>query len=317
MCTGMRFSGSDGSMYFGRNLDWSCGYGEKVIVTPAESKVPAAFNRPSDCRPGHAVIGMGIIEGGMPLYFDCGNDAGLAVAGLNFPQSASYFEVPQDGKTNVAAYEFPFWAARNFSSVTEMKAALAETAIVGIPVSDALPVAYLHWMVSDASGSIVVECMEDGLRIWENDTGVLTNEPDFGWQRQNLRNYMMVDDDAPTYVKWRDVALEPFGLGSGMHGIPGDYSGPSRFVKAAFVNGHYPIQDSEAANVTRMFRSLWSVAVPEGCVRAHDASFEKTVYTSCFSAKSMTYYYAAYGDLAIKSKALGDCPVGIEAPFAP
>ena len=113
MCTGIRFTDTAGNMYFGRNLDWTCGYGERVVVTPPAAQVPAAFDRPGDPERGHAVIGMGIVAGGIPLYFDCGNDAGLAVAGLNFPQSARYAEAPVAGRVNVAAYEFPYWIARS------------------------------------------------------------------------------------------------------------------------------------------------------------------------------------------------------------
>lgn len=316
MCTGMRFNGADGSMYFGRNLDWSSGYGEAVVITPAGARVPAAFERPSDRRVPYAVIGMGLIEGGVPLYFDCGNEEGLAIAGLNFPQSARYADAPLAGKTNVAAYEFPLWVAMNFSTVEEVKRALSDVAIVGVPINDRFPVAHLHWLIGDARGSIVVECMGDGLHIWDNDADVLTNEPDFGWQRQNLRNYLIASDDAPSRAAWGRAELTPFGLGAGMHGIPGDYSGPARFVRAAFVKGCYPIQDGEAANVTRMFRSLGTVAVPEGCVRAHDGLFEKTIYTSCFAAGSGTYYHAAYGDHAISSASFSDCPADIDAPFA-
>ena len=59
----------------------------------------------------HAVIGMCIDYKNYPMFFDCGNDAGLAVAGLNFPGYAEYAEDPVDGKTNIAAYEFPLWVA--------------------------------------------------------------------------------------------------------------------------------------------------------------------------------------------------------------
>ena len=79
---------------------------------------------------------MGIVVGGVPLYFDCGNDAGLAVAGLNFPQSARYASAPADGGVNVAAYEFPYWVARNFSSLEEVREALRDVTIVAKPVND-------------------------------------------------------------------------------------------------------------------------------------------------------------------------------------
>ena len=124
MCTGIRFTDAAGNMFFGRNLDWTMDYGELVVVTPPKAVIPPAFARPNDPRVGRAVIGVGIVVGGVPLYFDCANDAGLAVAGLNFPQSAHYATAPVSGAENVAAYEFPYWIARNFSSLTEVRDAL-------------------------------------------------------------------------------------------------------------------------------------------------------------------------------------------------
>lgn len=301
MCTGIRFNDAGGKMFFGRNLDWTQGYGERVVATPPAARVPAAFDRPGDPKVGHVVIGMGIVVDGIPLYFDCGNDAGLAVAGLNFPQSARYAQRAHEGSVNVAAYEFPYWIARTFSTVEEVRSALAGVNVVAKPVNDRLPVANLHWIIGDATGSIVVECMEDGIHVWEDDADVLTNEPDFGWQRTNLRNYLMLDDAEPAHVEWRGAALAPFGSGMGMQGMPGDYSGPARFVKVAFVNSHYPVQDDEAGNVTRLFRTLGSVAVPDGCAKMADGSYEKTLYTSCFSAASMTYYHATYDDPTIRA----------------
>lgn len=301
MCTGIRFVDAEGNMYFGRNLDWTRSYGERVVVVPRAAKVPTAFSRSEDLDGGHTVIGMGIVVEGAPLFFDCGNDAGLAVAGLNFPQSARYAAEGEDGFVNVAAYEFPFWVVRNFSDVEGVRRSLDRVRVVAKTVNDNLPVANLHWLVADASGSIVVECVADGVRVWENDVDVLTNEPDFGWQRTNLRNYLTLSDGDPAAVAWGAAELAPFGSGAGMHGIPGDYSGPARFVKAAFVNSHYPVQTGEAANVTRLYRTLGAVAVPDGCAKMSDGRYEKTLYTSCFSPSTMTYYYATYDDPRIRA----------------
>ena len=314
MCTGIRFTDTAGSMYFGRNLDWTQGYGERVVMTPPAAAVPAAFARPDDVARGHAAIGMGIVVNGVPLYFDCGNDAGLAVAGLNFPQSARYAAAPAADAVNVAAYEFPYWVARNFSSLDEVRAALGRVRVVARPVNERLPVANLHWLIGDATGSVVVECLEDGLRVWDDDVDALTNEPDFGWHRQNLRNYLTLSESEPPAAVWGPARLAPFGSGMGMQGIPGDYSGPARLVKAAFVNTHYPAQEGEGSNVARMFRTLGSVAVPDGCARMADGSFERTLYTSCFSASTLTYYHAAYDDLAIRAYPLASCDLGGTEP---
>ena len=81
MCTGIRFTDGQGNMYFGRNLDWSCGYGEHVVITPTGWSPNSPFGAiDAISRP---VYGMGIVAENTPLYFDCANDAGLAVAGLN------------------------------------------------------------------------------------------------------------------------------------------------------------------------------------------------------------------------------------------
>ena len=112
MCTGIRFSDDEGNMYLARNLDWSTRYGERVVVTPKGFPLPYSFL--ADAKAEHAVIGMAVSLDNYPLYFDCGNDAGLGVAGLNFPGFAEYSKGPVDGKTNIAAYEFPVWVAANF-----------------------------------------------------------------------------------------------------------------------------------------------------------------------------------------------------------
>ena len=317
MCTGIRFVDAEGKMYFGRNLDWTQGYGERVVVTPPAAKIPSAFKRPKDAAKGHAVIGMGIVVEGIPLYFDCGNDTGLAIAGLNFPQSAHYADKPKTGSINVAAYEFPFWVVRNFSNLQEVREILPRVTVVAKPVNEYLSVANLHWIIGDTTGSIVVECMADGLHVWENDADVLTNEPNFEWQRTNLRNYLMLSDEEPTHATWGKTELAPFGSGMGMQGIPGDYSGPARFVKAAFVNSHYPAQTGEEANVTRLFRTLGSVAVPDGCAKMADGSYEKTLYTSCFSSSTLTYYHATYDNPQIVAYPLSSVDLaGTEPTFA-
>ena len=115
MCTGVRVTGSDGTMYFGRNLDWSCGYGERVRIMP--KGFPVSYRFVDDAPAAHAAVGMCVDYNNCPMFFDCGNDAGLAVAGLNFPGYAAYAGAPVEGRANVCAYEFPLWVAASFSGV--------------------------------------------------------------------------------------------------------------------------------------------------------------------------------------------------------
>lgn len=304
MCTGVRFSDKDGNMYFGRNLDWSEGYGQKVVITPRGYKYKSAFLGEMSNSP--ALIGMGIVAENTPLYFDCANEHGLAVAGLNFPGYADYETEPVDGKTNVAAYEFPLWVALNFTSVDEIEKTLKNVAIVAKPINEQYPVSQLHWLIGDGKRSIVVEYTKDGMEIFKNDVDILTNQPGYGWHQENLRNYMNLFPQMPKEIKWGRATMTAFGSGSLMRGIPGGFYSTDRFIRVAYLNTHYPIQSDEASNVSRLFHTLTGVAMIDGAAMMADGNCEKTVYTGGYSAASQTYYYNTYDDPAIKSVAMKD-----------
>lgn len=304
MCTGVRFNGAEGSMYFGRNLDWSCGYGEKPRVMPKGFLVRYQFM--DDTPAAHAAVGMCVDYQNYPMFFDCGNDAGLAVAGLNFPGYAAYADAPAEGKTNVCAYEFPLWVAATFASVDEAEAALANVAIVGASAGEGLGVSYLHWIIGDATRSIVVESRADGMHVMDDPVDVLTNQPSLEWHLENLRSYVTATSDFPANAQWGRAELAPYGAGAGMHGIPGDCYSPSRFVKAAYLNANYPAKSGEKDNVIRMFRTLEGVAMVEGAARMGNGDFERTLYTSCFSGQTGRYYWSTYDDPAIRYVSLAD-----------
>ena len=305
MCTGVRFSDDKGNMYFGRNLDWSTGYGQKVVVTPRNYSYNSAFLGTMAPKQG-AIIGMAIVEENVPLYFDCANEAGLAIAGLNFPGYASYAPSPVQGKTNVAAYEFPLWVAMNFATVDEAEAALKDAMIVAKPINDKFPVSELHFIIGDGKRSIVVEYTAAGMEIFENNVDVLTNQPGYAWHKENLRNYMNLLPMMPKGTVWGKERLTPFGSGSLMRGIPGDYYAPSRFVRVAYLNTHYPVKTTEAENVVRLFHTLAGVAMIDGAAQMADGKSEITVYTGGYSAASKTYYYNTYENPAIQAVPMGN-----------
>lgn len=305
MCTGVRFSNDKGEMYFGRNLDWSVPYGQKVVITPRGYRYASAFLGEMAMK-GGAIIGMAIVAENTPLYFDCANESGLAIAGLNFPGYAKYADTAVEGKTNVAAYEFPLWVVANFTTVDEAEKALKEVAIVAKPINEQYPVSQLHWIIGDAKRSIVVEYTENGMEIFENDVDVLTNQPGYGWHKENLRNYMNLFPQMPKEVKWGKAKMTAFGSGSLMRGIPGDYYAPSRFVRVAYLNTHYPVKTTEEENVSRLFHTLAGVAMIDGAAQMADGTCEKTIYTGGYSVASKTYYYNTYEDPAIQKVAMGD-----------
>ena len=305
MCTGVRFSDDKGNMYFGRNLDWTEGYGQKVVITPRDYQYSSAFL--GEMKPSHgAIIGMAIIVENTPLYFDCANEDGLAVAGLNFPGYAEYEKDAVDGKTNIAAYEFPLWVTLNFATVDEVEEALKNAAIVAKPINDQFPVSELHYIIGDKDRSIVVEYTKNGMEIFKNNVDILTNQPGYGWHQENLRNYMNLEPRKPHEVKWEKETLIPFGSGSMMRGLPGDYYSTSRFVRVAYLNTHYPLKTTEEENVLRLFHTLTGVAMIEGAAHMDETSFEKTIYTGGYSTASKTYYFNTYNNPAILHVSLND-----------
>ena len=304
MCTGVRFSDGAGNMYFGRNLDWSVGYGQKVVITPRGYKYKSAFL--GEMANSSAVIGMGIVAENTPLYFDCANEHGLAVAGLNFPGYAAYAPSAVDGKTNVAAYEFPLWVALNFKTVDEVEKALRNVAIVAKPINEQYPVSELHWLIGDVKRSIVVEYTSAGMEIFDNEVDILTNQPGYAWHKENLRNYMNLFPVMSKGVKWGKAIMTAFGSGSLMRGLPGGFYSTDRFIRVAYLNTHYPVQLDEATNVSRLFHTLAGVAMIDGGAAMADGAFEKTIYTGGYSTATQTYYYNTYEDPAIQSVALKD-----------
>ena len=220
MCTGVRFSDDEGNTYFGRNLDWSFSYGETILVTPRGYHYDTVFGAGGKAKP-NAVIGVGVVMADRPMYFDCANEHGLAIAGWNFPGYASFVHEPVEGTENVATFEFPLWVARNFDSVDEVEEALRNVTLVS-QIVPGQQESLLHWFIGDGKRSIVVEQMADGMHVHHDDVDVLTNQPTFDFHMENLRNYMCVSSEMAEPTSWGKASLTAWGAGVGMHGIPGD-----------------------------------------------------------------------------------------------
>ena len=187
MCTAATYKTKD--HYFGRNLDLAYSYQETVTVTPRNY----SFNFRKAGRMGnhYAMIGMAYVVDDYPLYYDATNEKGLSVAGLNFPGNAVFSpEIP--GKDNVAVFELIPWILGQCTNVEEVEKLFEHINIWNESFKDGMPVAPLHWMISDRDKSIVVESVSDGLKIYDNPTGILTNNPPFDFQMYHLNNYMNV-----------------------------------------------------------------------------------------------------------------------------
>lgn len=294
MCTAATYTTKD--FYFGRTLDIECSYGEEVVITPRH--FPLRFRCTAGSDTHYAVIGMAHVAQGYPLYYDAVNEKGLCMAGLRFAGNAVYGKVTH-GRENVAAFEFIPWLLGRCGTVAEARECLARLHITDTPFSAELPSAPLHWMIADREGALTVEATADGLRVYDNPVGVLTNNPPFPEQVSRLNDYMHLSPREPSNTFSEALPLTRYSRGMGAIGLPGDLSSASRFVRAAFVRANAHSDDHETASVSQFFHILGAVEQPRGCCVLDDGAYEITLYTSCCNATRGIYYYTTYDNRRI------------------
>lgn len=289
MCTAITYKTRD--FYFGRTLDYDFSYDERVTITPRN--YPFVFRHTGRIYNHYAIIGMAYVVDGYPLYYDATNEKGLSMAGLNFVGNAYYNQVTETFD-NIASFEFIPWVLSQCATVTQARELLSRINIVNTHFSDKLPPSQLHWIIADRDESITVETLKEGLKIYDNPVGVLTNNPPFDMQMFNLNNYMFLSNKKVQNTFSNKLDLHEYSRGMGALGLPGDLSSQSRFVRASFTKMNSVSGDSESESVNQFFHILGSVEQQRGCCDVGNNDFEITIYTSCCNADRGIYYYTTY-----------------------
>lgn len=303
MCTAI--NETRGRHIFGRTLDLECSFGEEIVVAPR--KFPLRFLHSRTLQEHYAIIGTAHIEGGVPLYYDAANEAGLCAAALNFPHLSRYFP-PSADKRCLASFEVIPKLLATAKSVEEVHRILSNARITDDSFSRELPPSPLHWIFADKSSSITVEQSELGLKIHENPYGVLSNSPDFPSQMHNLERYLGIIENELHITGLHSRGLDAFG-------IPGDYSSGSRFVRAAFAKSRTLPERERGAAISRFLHLLDTVSQPSGITRADDGKAVRTVYASAIDTQALEYYFTTYENRRIKCLKL-DTPRAIGEDLA-
>ena len=295
MCTAIAYSGQD--FYFGRNLDFEHSFSEKIVVTARD--FPLSFRHTDKIFSHYAIIGMGIVSNNFPLYFDAANENGLSVAGLLFPHFSVYHP-PKEGKLNIASFEFIPYILSICGSVAEARELLSGINITNTQFSDEFPPSPLHFIIADKDGCIVAESTAEGLMVYDNPVGVLTNAPPFPSQMHNLRNFINLSPREP------ESDFPHYSRGLGSVGLPGDFSSQSRFVKASFLKQNSPKYENEQECISQFFHILDSVLMVRGSVFTENEDMEISHYSSCINASRGIYYYKTYDNLSPSAVRLSD-----------
>lgn len=288
MCTVIAVQGEH--FYFGRNMDLEGHFGECVAVTPRNFDF--RFRMAPHLSRHAAMIGMAVVVDGYPLYADACNEHGLCMAGLHFPDHAKYASEPVMGKLNLAPFELIPWVLGQCKNTDEAHKALTEIALVDRQFRHDLPNTPLHWFVADRLQSLTVEHTREGMRVFKNPAGVLTNAPQFDFHIANLCRYGNLSNRAEEGDFAKQLGLRAFATGLSAVGLPGDYSSPSRFVKAAWLRANMPTDLPERERrLSQVFSMLSAVAPPMGSVLTAKGEYRYTTYSCVIDAERCEYFY--------------------------
>lgn len=305
-CTGIKLVANDGStvhgrtLEFGKPIDTSIAFiprGYPFVGTPPQGK---GLN----FKAKYAVIGA--IAFDEISILDGINEKGLSVGTFYFPGFAGYTETTSENRSkSLSPTEFPNWIITQFATVEEVRAALPSVVIAPTPLKDwenAPPP--LHYVVFDLSGkSIVIEPVAGQLKIYDNPLGILTNSPEFPWHMTNLRNYIHLSTTNPAPIEIDGVKLSAFGHGAGMMGMPGDFTPPSRFVRAALYSHAADIPENIDEAILQVFHVLNQFDIPKGALRGTEEGktyYDYTLLTSARDPHNLRYYFKNYEDQSIR-----------------
>jgi choloylglycine hydrolase len=244
----------------------------------------------------YGMVGMNCF--GFPIITDGMNDAGLAAGNLMFPGFAGYqvFD-PATASQTIAQYEVITWILSNFATVEEVKKAIPTIRVCKGPEARVGNLE-LHYTVHDASGkSIVIEYVKGELKIYDNPLGVMTNSPPFDWHITNLSNYVNLTSVNAAAVNIDGVKTSGFGQGTGMLGLPGDYTPPSRLVRMlALVLSSLPVTGSEDG-LNLAMTIISNIDIPIGSVRdqsGKEVIYDQTQWTAISDLTGQKFYFRTY-----------------------
>jgi choloylglycine hydrolase len=271
-CTSFLLKGSDGGFVYGRTMEFGLPLKSQLTVIPRNLSMPGVG---VDGKPGtglnwttkYAAAGMNGL--GMPVLLDGMNEKGLVGGLLNAPNTAVYQVVsPADSSSSIASVQILIYALTNFATVEEVKAGFQKIKVnrSTIPAynNQSAPV---RMTLHDASGkSIVIEYLKGELVVTDNPTGVMTNDPAFRDQLNNIGNYANLTNVEKNPIVINGATYAPPSSGSGLHGLPGDYLSPSRFIRALFLSKSVPTSYPTTQQVNTAWHILGSFDIPPGAI---------------------------------------------------
>jgi choloylglycine hydrolase len=305
-CTDVRILAEDGTPFSVRTMEFAEDLKSDVVIVPRGRNVasPAPKGEGLAWTSKYGFAAMNTF--GEAFYTDGLNEKGLGLGALYLPGETEYQTVkPGDGGRALSNAYFGAWVLGSFASVDEVRAALSGVSVWGEPVPQLGSFAPLHYVVTDPSGkSIVIEYVGGQVQVYDNDVGVLTNSPVYPWHIQNLRNYVNLTAVNAAPVKVGTATYVGTGQGSGLKGLPGDPTPPSRFVMAAATSYLADKPKDSAQSLVLAMHLIDRVDIPKGLVRDYTnggkPAGDYTQWTTFRDHANKVYYWRSYDDPSMK-----------------
>lgn len=315
-CTAITLNAEDGSTIQARTQEWGA-FDLRSQVMKVSQDVEFTGTTP-DGQQGfqweakYGAVGINAVD--LPVFIDGVNEEGLTVAVLYMPGFAQFqdYDATQASNT-IAATDLPMWMLTTQNSIDDIKTELPKLNVVDVKIPSFGNISPpIHFLVTDSEGkTVVIEYTNGKLDIYDNEVGVMTNSPSFPWHLTNLRNYVGLQPESVSAKQVGDMTVNPIGVGSGMLGLPGDFTPPSRFIRAAALRNTVVDLDDGYRAVTESFRILDNFNIPLGSTTAReqlptDGTLGSTQWTTAVNTTTMNYYYHTMNNRALRKISVND-----------
>lgn len=305
-CTDVRVIAKDGSVLSARSMEFGAAMDSRLVVRPQGTEFVSPSPENAKGKSWTGKYGFVYLDGlGIDCVVDGLNEAGLGFGALYLPGFAKYEEAESsmDGMA-LSNLQLGAWVLSQFSNTEEVKNSLSEIKVWGEKLTifgnEYVP---LHYVVHEPSGkSIVLEWVEGKLTVYDNTSGVMTNSPPYDWHMTNLRNFISLSPDNANPVTVGGITYPANGQGSGLFGMPGDPTPPSRFIQTVFAltASSTPKDGTEALILGQ--KLLNRVDLPEGLARDPKTGDSDITQWAVFrDHKDKIYYYRTYNDMTLRA----------------
>lgn len=310
-CTGITLRTVDNYPVTARTIEWAATpLTAMYVVVPRgqmqQSVLPDGAKDGKQFVAKYGYVGIAVEES--IFVMEGINETGLGAGLFYFPQYGEYLPYePTLKEQSISDMQLVAWILSNFSTINELKAGISQIRVIGTDPRAST----VHWRITEPNGrQVVLEIVDQKLYFHENPLGVFTNSPEFTWHLTNLNNYVNLSAGSINHRQVGSLSLNAFGGGSGLHGLPGDMTPPSRFIRAAFFQSTAPRLGDEDATVIQAFHLLNNFDIPVGVQFADPREVPSmpsaTQVTIASDLRNQRLYYRTMYDMSIRCIDLKD-----------